>query len=239
MDLHPAISKASEQFSTATGKLLSSKIRPSVGFASSRRLLLYGLYQSTRNCVAFMVTREDEALKKIARTQPGLLVVTPHLDLGSGLNLVRKSSSVVSDICSVVICDQACDNLAAADGSGADAVLCEQDFLTEAQPLQTILTSLSLGRKYRSPAVLQALSALRTEKDKWRDSPPPPFSSREKDLLNLWIQGLGDREAAEQLGVSYSTVRGYGRTLRKKLGVSSRSQAVLRAAALGIARGGR
>lgn len=238
MDLHPAISNASAQFSNATGMLLSSNIRPSVGLASSRRLLLYVLYQSTRNCVAFMVTREDEALKKITRTQPGLLVVTPHLDYGSGLDLVRKSSSVVSDICSVVICDQACDNLAAAAGSGADAVLCEQDFLTEAQPLQTIVTALSLGRKYRSPAVLQALSALRTEKDKWRDS-PPPLSSREKDLLNLWIQGLGDREAAEQLGVSYSTVRGYGRTLRQKLGVSSRSQAVFRAAALGTARGGR
>ena len=69
----------------------------------------------------------------------------------------------------------------------------------------------------------------------WRNA-PPELSAREQQLIDLWVQGLGDREVADRLGLSYGTVRSYGRTLCTKLGVSSRAQVVLKALSMGLGR---
>ena len=56
----------------------------------------------------------------------------------------------------------------------------------------------------------------------------------------LLVQGMGDREIAERLMISYETARSRGKSLRRKLGVSSRAQVVSKALQLGLARlGGR
>ena len=55
-------------------------------------------------------------------------------------------------------------------------------------------------------------------------------------LIDLWVEGLGDREAAERLGVSYATARSYGCSVRKELGATNRTQAVLKVMKLGLAR---
>jgi hypothetical protein len=54
------------------GWLLSSDIRLGGGFASSRRLLLYGLYRSiqSRRRAAFMVTTAAEAIEGLNRNRP-------------------------------------------------------------------------------------------------------------------------------------------------------------------------
>ena len=95
-----------------------------------------------------------------------------------------------------------------------------------------MLISLSLGRHYRSLAVQKYLLE---EEQGWRN-PPPQLTAREQQLMDLWVVGLGDREVADRLGISYGTVRSHGRTLRKKLGVSTRAQVVLKALALGLSR---
>ena len=95
-----------------------------------------------------------------------------------------------------------------------------------------MLISLSLGRRYRSRA---AQRYLLEEEQGWRD-PPPELTPREHQLMDLWVQGLGDRDVADRLGVSYGTVRSHGRTLRKKLGASTRAEVVLKALSLGLSR---
>jgi DNA-binding CsgD family transcriptional regulator len=35
----------------------------------------------------------------------------------------------------------------------------------------------------------------------WRNA-PPELSAREQQLIDLWVQGLGDREVADRLGLS-------------------------------------
>ncbi|MFM2157598.1 MAG: hypothetical protein RLZZ124_72 [Cyanobacteriota bacterium] len=238
MNYLSVISQGKTALANAASWFLSSDIRPSCGFASSRRLLLYGIYHSAlnRNRLAFMVTTESEAMAELTRRRPGLLVVTPKLEHGDGLALVQRARSVVEDIRMIVICDQDCDDLVAAGDSCADGVFCEQELFTDAEPLRKLVISLALGRRYRSPAVLAALrSSRQAQADSWRDG-APPLTSREADLIDLWVEGLGDREVADRLGVSYTTVRSYGRSLRKKLGVGSRGQAVLKAISLGLSR---
>ncbi len=53
-----------------------------------------------------------------------------------------------------------------------------------------------------------------------------PLSSRELDVLRLLAKGLSKREVAAQLFVSYNTVHSHVRAIYRKLGVTSRADAV-------------
>ena len=238
MDYLSHINRSRSLYASARTWFLSSDIRPSGGFASSRRVLLYGLFQASlsRQRVRFMVTTEAEAIEALARCRPGMLLITPNLEESDWLQLIERARSVVDDIRTIVLCDLYHDDLIAAGHSSADAVICEQEVSSEAQPLKSLVITLSLGRRYRSPAVEAALRADQAEVDKgWRDG-APALTNREQELIDLWVEGLGDRQAAERLGVSYATARSYGHAVRRKLGAASRAQVLLKVMQLGLAR---
>jgi len=216
------------------GWLLSSDIRLSACFASSRRLLLYGLYQSiqSRRRASFVVTTAAEVIEGLNHHRPGVLIITPRLEAGDGLALAIQARSLVPDIRTIVLCDQDQDDLLEAGRADVDAVVTEQECFGVDQQLRNMLISLALGRRYRSPAVQ---SLLLEEEKGWRN-PPPDLTPREQQLVDLWVEGLGDREVADRLGVSYETVRSHGKTLRKKLGANTRSQLVLKVLSLGLSR---
>jgi len=234
MNLLSNMTRLRGMLAPTAGWLLSSEIRLSAGFVSSRRLLLYGLYQSLQNRrrSAFMVTTAAEAMEQLSLTRPGLLILTPKLEQGDGLALAKQARSVVPDIRTIVVCDLDHDDLLAAGRSDVDAVITEQEFFGADQQGRTMIITLSLGQRYRSPAVKACLVE---EEQGWRN-PPPELTARDQQLIDLWVEGLGDREVADRLDVSYATVRSYGSTLRKKLGVSTRAQVVLKALSMGLSR---
>ncbi|WP_420497805.1 response regulator transcription factor [Parafrankia soli] len=55
---------------------------------------------------------------------------------------------------------------------------------------------------------------------------PPVWTRRELDVLGLVAEGLSNAETAERLAVSPETVKAYLRTIRSKLGVRNRIEAV-------------
>ena len=59
-----------------------------------------------------------------------------------------------------------------------------------------------------------------------------PLSKRELEVLGLVVQGLSNREIAEELVVAVSTVKTHIRNIYGKLAVSSRTQALVRARSL-------
>jgi LuxR family maltose regulon positive regulatory protein len=61
-----------------------------------------------------------------------------------------------------------------------------------------------------------------------------PLSQRELEVLRLIADGLTNRELAERLVISLSTVKGHTANIYSKLGVKNRTQAVARARELGI-----
>ncbi|MBX7448807.1 alpha/beta fold hydrolase [Mycolicibacterium sp. 3033] len=61
-----------------------------------------------------------------------------------------------------------------------------------------------------------------------------PLSVREREVLGCVARGLGDREIAEQLGVSPHTVHRHVANIRHKLGCPSRTAAVAEAARRGL-----
>jgi non-specific serine/threonine protein kinase len=67
---------------------------------------------------------------------------------------------------------------------------------------------------------------------------PGTFSQRELEILRLLDAGLTDREIAQHLILTQGTVKWYNRQIYGKLGVSSRTQAIMRARQAGLLEGG-
>lgn len=65
-------------------------------------------------------------------------------------------------------------------------------------------------------------------------APLAGLTPREQDVLDLVARGLGNGVIAERLGMSEKTVRNHVSNILSKLGVSSRSQAIVRARENGI-----
>src|SRR5690606_21629887 len=62
----------------------------------------------------------------------------------------------------------------------------------------------------------------------------PLLSPREREVLVLLACGMSSKEMATRLRVAVGTVKGYRRNLYGKLGVSTRSQAIVMARDMGV-----
>jgi DNA-binding NarL/FixJ family response regulator len=67
---------------------------------------------------------------------------------------------------------------------------------------------------------------------------PEPLTEREDEVLQLLAAGLANREIAERLVITEGTVKNHVSNILAKLGVRDRTQALLRAQALGLLHGG-
>ena len=81
----------------------------------------------------------------------------------------------------------------------------------------------SLGKNPLSASVERALAAL-----------PASLTPREEDVLRLLAQGYSNRQIAHSLFISLSTVKKHVEHIISKLGVSTRTEAAVRASRLGL-----
>lgn len=84
---------------------------------------------------------------------------------------------------------------------------------------------LSRGGRYLSPQAGRLEAA-------WRHQ--TPLTRREADVLQVLVCGNSDKTIARTLGIGLGTVKGHMRQLFHKLGVSTRTQVVIRAMDLGM-----
>jgi DNA-binding NarL/FixJ family response regulator len=231
MDLLKTVKANKERRFTVLSWLLTSELRLTWGAASGQRLMLAGLQNFGtvgNDRLRFMVTTAEEALAAVERIRPGVLFLTNFLESGHGLDVVPRARTLVDDLRIILMVNALQDDLTDAGHSMADAVYTEQEVLTPAQPLFASLMALAVGKRYRSPMILEAMAAAGAEgrSGPWRER-LPPLSPRERQWVDFVVEGLNDREIAERMELSYETVRGYGKTIRRKLGVASRAQVML------------
>jgi len=81
------------------------------------------------------------------------------------------------------------------------------------------------GASLISPAMVARLVSSGKEREHVRDS----LSPREREVLQLMADGVGTRQIAQRLGISYSTVRTHVRAIGAKLGARSMLNAVVTA----------
>lgn len=84
------------------------------------------------------------------------------------------------------------------------------------------------------PALLEALLRPSKSKPEKERAERDGLSPRENSVLKLIADGQSNKQIANTLGISENTVKFHSNSLMKKLGVQSRTEAVVRAAKLGV-----
>jgi DNA-binding NarL/FixJ family response regulator len=97
--------------------------------------------------------------------------------------------------------------------------------------IQAAIEAVAAGLAVLPPEALRAAQprALRSSA-----GPTAPLTPREIEILALLAEGLGNKVAAARLGISEHTVKTHVESLFAKLGVSSRTEAVMTGARLGL-----
>jgi two-component system, NarL family, nitrate/nitrite response regulator NarL len=108
----------------------------------------------------------------------------------------------------------------------AGAILRGADAATLAAALSAVAQGLTVSE--------HAFTHLRPVPEPQPPTPRGDFTRREREVLALLAEGLANRAIAERLGISRHTVKFHVNALLQKLGVERRTEAVVRAARLGL-----
>jgi DNA-binding NarL/FixJ family response regulator len=178
--------------------------------------------------VAGTTTHADAVLPLVERLRPDVLV----LDLSGldGLERLRETREHAPDTRVVILSMHA-------DASHAGEALARgaSGYVTKAAPATELLRAIravASGRRY-VPAALAA----KLESGQRKGAPLDPFTlltAREREVLQLAVQGRRNHEIARQLQIGKRTVETHRSNLLRKLGIKSMSELVRVAHARGL-----
>lgn len=91
------------------------------------------------------------------------------------------------------------------------------------QAIDAVMTDAS----FLSRGIIEKLAAIRRPADDQKRTETEKLTNREREVLGLICQGLGDTAISKRLSLSMNTVRNHVASLYRKLGVHRRSEAVI------------
>jgi DNA-binding NarL/FixJ family response regulator len=175
-------------------------------------------------CVCSCATAE-EALEQIPRFKPDVALMDINLPGASGIECtarLKQQLPAIQVIMLTVYEDTA--SIFSALKAGACGYLLKRSSPTEI--LEALTTVQTGGAPMTSEIARKIVMTFQ--------SPPPgggeaaALSARELEILELLSQGKVSKEIADQLSISYHTVRVHSKHIYEKLHVRSRSEAVLK-----------
>lgn len=144
-------------------------------------------------------------------------MVMPGMDGITATRQVREVCPTAQVIALTSFNDDA--NIQAALKAGAISYLMKNVSIDE---LASAVRKAAVGQPTLAPEAAQALISAATR--------PPSvghdLTDREREVLSLMVEGLNNREIAERLIISNSTVKNHVSNILEKLGMTSRTQAV-------------
>ena len=174
-------------------------------------------------------TTEAELLDHVRHGAPDLLICTDGLDQGSGISLLRQARSERPELKVLLLLQRplvrtileavelGCDGICAAELTGSGTVLAALNAMdTDGHYIDRIASGvLSHGQLLRRP----------------QDTSPTlaPLSLREEDVLHGLCKGMTNQDIADALTVSIDTVKSHVSSVLRKLAVTDRTQAVVKA----------
>lgn len=173
------------------------------------------------------------ARKLLARETFSMAVVDLGLPDGSGVELLQELAGAGRNTITVVATiydDDAHIFSALRCGAGGYLLKDQSD-----EDIERALAGIREGVPPISPSVARRMMEFfvqheRHEANEGEDRLTP----REKEVLILIANGLSVIEAAASLGISVHTGRGYVKEIYRKLGISSRAEASLKASRMGL-----
>ena len=168
-----------------------------------------------------------EALEQARQLQPDVVVMDllmPVMDGITATRAIRRELPETEVLALTSVLESA--SVVEAIRAGAIGYLLKD---TRAAELRKAIKAAAAGQVQLSPqASAHLLGAIRTPEL------PEPLTPREMDVLRLLAQGQSNKEIARALHLVEETVKSHVRHILAKLGVQSRTQAVLAAIRLGI-----
>lgn len=207
------------------------------------RILIVDDHPLTRDALAALLTQQgfdvvgeaadgQEALAVTRKLQPDLVLLDLTMPGMDGLTALPKLREEAPD-CEIVVltASDAEENLLGAIRAGASGYLLKTE---PPEQIAAFLRSVARGEAALSGGVARRLLDRVREGGRFDgipDSITQVLSAREVEVLLLLDEHLGTDEIAQRLFISEHTVRSHVKSLLKKLGVSSRREALERLAA--------
>lgn len=171
------------------------------------------------------------ALDMLNRCAPDLALVDLELGDGSGITVIDAISSQWPEsqvIVATIYSDD--DHLFPALQAGAAGYLLKDQSM-DAMARQ--LRAINEGQPPLSPAIARRLIRYFSEPAK-SNGGDDKLSQREREVLGLLAQGIRLWEIGERLSISRHTVGDHVKSIYRKLNITSRAEAALHAARLGL-----
>jgi DNA-binding NarL/FixJ family response regulator len=168
----------------------------------------------------------QQALDLIHHQTPDLVLMDLQMPIMNGVQAIRQLRKTHPDLPVLVLTTYMDDKwLFDAIRAGANG------YLLKDRPRQELIDAIkgtASGDSYLDPAVTKrVLDSVASVPEPIHDEQDFDLSQREKDILQLLVEGLSNAEIAKRLFLSEGTVRNYMSSLFVKLGVSDRTQAVV------------
>ena len=174
------------------------------------------------SCVAEYGTGA-EASKRIAIDRPEVVLMDLNLPDASGADITARIKSELPDISVVILTVyNDADHIFKALRAGADGYLLKQ--ATASEILDAIAEAHRGGAPMTSEIARKVIAAFHEPKP--APTPADALAPREREILELVANGYANKEIADKLSITLSTVCWYMHEIYKKLHVQSRVQAV-------------
>ncbi len=193
--------------------------------AMVRQALKFYLEELDSSVAVNMAENVDEALEFASHAEKLDLIILDYKLPGTvGLAGFEALAAAVPDVPIVFLSGNMHRNeVLRAIGAGAAGVI-PKDLSAEAMinALKLVLS----GEKYLPTMILPDSDQTGVVSQKMSEGPLSDLTQRQREVMELLMQGLPNKEIAESLGVEEVTVKLHLSKIFKKLGVSNRTQAV-------------
>jgi DNA-binding NarL/FixJ family response regulator len=169
----------------------------------------------------------NEAVSALESLTPDVLVTDVSLPDGDGIALTQRARSSTPDLGIVVLTMHAGDDrLFAAMDAGASA------FVGKDQPAEEVVAA--ARHAAANPRAFTAKDLSEAVQRRMHAPVGPRLSPREREVLELLVDGLAISQIARRLYISESTAKTHVANIYEKLGAGNRAQAVMAAVRLGL-----
>ena len=157
----------------------------------------------------------ETAIRLAAELKPDLVVMDLMMPVMDGVEATRQIKATLPDTHVLILTTFGTSaDVSRAIAAGAEGAIMK-DASTEVQ-LEAI-RAVAAGNKVFSPEIQRSME----------ETPvPPTFTQRQLQVLQSVTQGLGNKEIAQQFGISTDAVKQHLNAICSKLGASNRAEAV-------------
>lgn len=207
--------------------------KTTIVIVEDHELMRDGIRSSIESEERFSVVGEagdgQEAIDKVTKLLPDVVIMDIGLPNIDGIEATKRLKELCPQVKIIMLTSHRSENEVFAAFSSGAAGYCLKE--SASKLLKTALASVADGAVWFDPHiasfVVEAFSQLgRSSKVSKSEN---PLSEREMDVLKHVVDGLSNREIAEQLTISTATVRTHVEHILEKLAVSGRTQAAVEA----------